>query len=246
MYVTALLVATFFAHYIIKKDKLPVPKSLFDSYIIWVEIGVILGAKLGYTLFYDPNLSYLLTSPWQMFSPFNEHGEFIGISGFSYHGALLGFFIASVLFSFIHKVDHWYLLDIVSIAIPLGYTFGRIGNFLNQELIGRETALPWGIYVDGVLRHPSQLYEAFLEGVVVFTILYFYKGRKSFNGELISLYILLYAIARFVAEFFREPDPQIGYLWGDWITRGQEFSIYMMIFAIALYLYRKKIGATTL
>ncbi len=246
MYVTALLISIFFAYYIIKKDNHNIPKSLFDSYIIWVEIGLILGAKIGYVLFYDPNLSYFSTSPWQIFNPFDENGEFVGIAGFSYHGALLGFFIASALFSLVYKIDHWYLLDIVAVAAPLGYIFGRVGNFLNQELIGKETSYSWGIYVDGVLRHPSQLYEAFLEGVVVFAILYLYRGRKSFNGELISLYMLLYAIARFVAEFFREPDPQIGYLWGDWMTRGQEFSIYMMIFAIALYLYRKKIGETTL
>ncbi len=246
MYVTALLLATFFAYYIVKKDKLPVPKSLLDSYIIWVEIGVILGAKLGYVLFYDPNLSYFLSQPWQIFNPYNQYGEFVGIAGFSYHGALLGFFIASTLFSLVHKIDQWYLLDITAIAIPLGYTFGRIGNFLNQELIGRETTLSWGIYVDKTLRHPSQLYEAFLEGVIVFTILYLYRKQKSFNGELIALYMLLYAIARFIAEFFREPDIQIGYLYFGWMTKGQEFSILMIIFALGLYLYRKKIGATTL
>lgn len=246
MYVTALLTATFFAYYIVKKDKLPIPKSLLDSYIIWVEIGVILGAKLGYVLFYDPYLSNYLLEPWQVFNPFDEQGEFVGIAGFSYHGALLGFFLASTLFSFVYKINQWYMLDVVSIAIALGYTFGRIGNFLNQELIGRETELPWGIYVDGVLRHPSQLYEAFLEGVVVFTILYLYRKQKSFNGELIALYMLLYAIARFVAEFFREPDIQIGYLYFGWMTKGQEFSILMIIFAIGLYLYRKKIGETTL
>ena len=246
MYVTALLLAMYVAYWIVKKDKLPVPKDLLDNYIIWVEVGVILGARLGYILFYDPHTSYYLTQPWQIFNPFGANGEFVGISGFSYHGAVLGFIIASTLFSLRHKIDQWYMLDIAAIAIPAGYTFGRIGNFLNQELIGRETTSSWGIYVDGVLRHPSQLYEAFLEGVVVFAIIYAYRKRKSFNGELIALYMFFYAVARFLAEFFREPDVQIGYVHFGWMTKGQEFSLMMMVFAIGLYLYRKKAGTTKL
>ncbi len=237
MYVTALLLAIVVAHWIVKKDKLPIEKDLLDSYIIWVEVGVILGARIGYILFYDPNTSYYLTQPWQIFNPFNANGEFVGIAGMSYHGALLGFIIASTLFSLKHKVNQWFLLDIAAIAIPAGYIFGRIGNFLNQELIGKPTDASWGIYVNEVLRHPSQLYEAFLEGIVVFVIIYLYRKRKSFDGELISLYLFFYALARFSAEFFREPDVQIGYVYFGWMSKGQEYSIFMMIFAIALYLY---------
>ncbi|MCH9813401.1 MAG: prolipoprotein diacylglyceryl transferase [Epsilonproteobacteria bacterium] len=245
MYVTALLLAIYVAHWIVKKDKLPITKALLDSYIIWIEVGVILGARLGYILFYDPNTSYYLTHPWQIFNPFGENGEFVGIRGMSYHGAMLGFLIASTLFSLKHKMRQWFLLDIAAVAIPAGFTFGRIGNFLNQELIGRPTDVNWGIYVDTVLRHPSQLYEAILEGVIVFFILYWYRTKKRFDGELISLYIILYGLARFSAEFFREPDVQIGFVCCGWMTKGQEFSLFMITFGLILYFVHKKRGVLT-
>ncbi len=237
MYVTALLLAIFVAHWIVKKDNLPISKDLLDNYIIWIEIGVILGARIGYILFYDPNTTYYITHPWNIFNPFGENGEFIGIRGMSFHGAMLGFLIASSLFSWRYKINQWFTLDIAAIAIPAGYVFGRIGNFLNQELVGKQTDVSWGIYVDKVLRHPSQLYEAFLEGIVIFLIMFLYRKRKTFHGELISLYIFLYAIARFSVEFFREPDSQIGYVCCGWMSKGQEFSIFMAIFAILLFLY---------
>lgn len=241
MYVTALLLAIFAAHWIVKKDKLPISKDQLDNYIIWIEVGVILGARIGYILFYDPNTTYYLTHPWQIFNPFGQNGEFIGIRGMSYHGAMLGFLIASTLFSIKHKINQWFLLDIAAIAIPAGYVFGRIGNFLNQELVGRETDVSWGIYVGDTLRHPSQLYEAFLEGIVVFALIYLFRKRKKFNGHLISSYLFLYALARFLAEFFRAPDIQIGYVCCGWMTKGQEFSLMMMVFAIVLYFVLKNI-----
>lgn len=245
MYVTALLLAIYVAHWIVKRDKLPISKEKLDSYIIWIEVGVILGARLGYILFYDPNTTYYLTHPWQIFNPFGENGEFVGIRGMSYHGAMLGFLIASTLFALKHKIAQWFLLDIAAVAIPAGYIFGRIGNFLNQELIGRPTEASWGIYVDTVLRHPSQLYEAFLEGAVVFVLLYWYRTKKTFDGELISLYLVLYGLARFSAEFFREPDPQIGYICCGWMTKGQEFSLLMIILGVGLYLYHRQRGIKT-
>lgn len=245
MYVTALLLAIYVAHWIVKKDKLPISKELLDSYIIWIEIGVILGARIGYILFYDPNTSYYLTHPWQIFNPFGENGEFVGIRGMSYHGAMLGFLIASTLFSLRHKVRQWFMLDIAAIAIPAGYIFGRIGNFLNQELVGRTTDLPIGILVDGVLRHPSQLYEAFLEGVIVFLFIYWYRTKKTFDGELISLYLIAYGVARFSAEFFRSPDPQIGFICCGWMTKGQEFSLFMILFGTVLYIIHKRRGVHT-
>jgi len=241
MYVTALLLGIFVAHWIRTKDKLPVSRDILDNYIIWIEVGVILGARIGYVLFYDPNTSYYLTHPWQIFNPFGEDGTFVGIRGMSFHGAMLGFLLASTLFSKRHHINQWFMLDIAAVAIPAGYIFGRIGNFLNQELIGVKTTVPWGIYVDKVLRHPSQLYEAFLEGLVVFLIMFAIRKRKSFHGNLISIYLFLYALARFSAEFFRAPDIQIGYVCCGWMTKGQEFSLFMMVFAIVLYFILKSI-----
>ena len=239
MYILALLTALGFAKWIIKRDKLDISERLLDSYFIWVEIGVILGARIWYILFYDPNLDYYLFAPWQMFNPFRD-GEFVGIRGMSYHGAVVGVVIASLLFSLKHPNQLYKLMDVVALSVPVGFVFGRIGNFLNQELVGRVTDVPWGIYVDGVLRHPSQLYEAFLEGVVIAIILYFYRKRKRFEGALIGLYGMLYGSMRFIAEFYRAPDRQLGFLYGDWLTMGQLQSLVMVLISLLLYalLYR--------
>lgn len=234
MYVCALLVALFMAKWIVKKDSLKISEKDLDSYFIWVEIGVILGARLGYIIFYDPHVVYYFTHPWQIFNPF-VNGEFVGIRGMSYHGALIGFLLASFGFSYKHKINQWFLLDLVALSVPLGYVFGRIGNFLNQELIGRYTEVSWGIYVDGVLRHPSQIYEAFLEGLILFVIIYAYRKKKRFEGELIAIYGMLYGAARFAAEFFREPDFQMGFVCCDWMTMGQALSIIMIIISVFLY-----------
>jgi phosphatidylglycerol:prolipoprotein diacylglycerol transferase len=239
MYVFALLIALYIAKWIIKKDNLDMTSENMDTFFIYIEIGAILGARLGYILFYDPNLSYYLTHPWQIFNPF-VNGQFVGISGMSYHGALIGILLSTILFARKYKKSFWFLMDIIAIATPLGYMFGRIGNFLNQELIGRVTDVPWGIYVDGVLRHPSQLYEAFLEGILIFIILYLYRIRKNFDGELIIIYTITYGLARFVAEFYRQPDIQLGFVCCDMITMGQLLSSSMVFLPLVIWLYMKK------
>lgn len=239
MYVLALLVALMVAKYYAIKDNMGISKAMLDSYFIWVEIGVILGARLGYILIYDANTLWYITHPWQIFNPF-YNGEFIGIRGMSYHGAVFGFLIASYLFCKKHKQNLWKYLDLVAISVPCGYIFGRIGNFLNQELFGRITDVPWGIYIDGVLRHPSQLYEAFLEGLVVFIILLFIKKYKKYNGELIAYYTILYALARFVCEFYREPDFGIGFI-AFGMSMGQILSLLMLILGVFLSFYLRNI-----
>ena len=244
MYVSALLSAIYMAKWIVKKDNLQISDEKLDNYILWVEIGVILGARLGYIIFYDPHTIHYLTHPWQIFNPF-QNGCFVGIRGMSYHGALIGFIIASTLFSLKYKINQWFLLDIVAIAVPAGFTFGRIGNFLNKELIGKVTDVSWGIYVDTILRHPSQIYEAILEGICIFIIIYLYRNKKRFMGELISLYVILYGVMRFNAEFFREPDFQLGYICCDWMSMGQVLSIIMTSVGVTIYLYlnSKKISS---
>jgi len=239
MYILALLTALWFAKWIIKRDSIGVDEHTIDNYFIWIELGIILGARVWYILFYDTNTSYYLLHPWQIFNPFHN-GEFVGIRGMSYHGAVVGAIISSYLFSRRHKGVLFKIIDVVALSIPVGYVFGRIGNFLNQELVGRATDVPWGIYVDGVLRHPSQLYEAVLEGVLVAVILYLYRRRKSFDGELMGLYGILYAIMRFISEFWREPDAQLGYLYGGWLTMGQLQSFVMFLLSIGAYLILKK------
>ncbi len=238
MYVLALVSALYIAKRIVKKDKLPITQKQLDDYFIYIEIGIILGARLGYILFYDPNTVFYLSQPWQIFNPFDVNGDFVGIRGMSYHGAVIGWFLGSLFYHKRHpEVSFGVIMDVVAIAVPVGYMFGRVGNFLNQELVGRATDMPWGIYVDGILRHPSQLYEAILEGLVVFLVIYIYRNYKRFNGELILLYGFVYGLMRFTAEFWREPDIQLGYLYGDWLTMGQVLSAMMMTTAIVLWVY---------
>lgn len=228
MYAFALISAIYVAKWFIKFDKINLKEDLFDSYIWWAEIGVILGARLGYILFYDPQAMYYITHPWQIFNPFVD-GVFVGISGMSYHGAFIGFLIATILFCKKNKISFWFMTDIAVLGISFGYIFGRLGNFFNQELIGRASDVSWAIYVDGVLRHPSQIYEAILEGILVFIILVYYRNKKSFDGQLAIIYGFAYSIARIIAEFYREPDIQLGFLYGGWLTMGMLISTCTLI-----------------
>ena len=240
MYALAFVTAIYTAHWIVKKDKLNISKNFLDSYIWWVEIGVILGARLGYVLFYDTHTSWYLTHPWQIFNPFVD-GTFVGISGMSYHGALVGFIIASFLWCKKYKKSFWFMVDIAALVVPLGYVFGRIGNFINQELVGRTTDVSWGIYVNGVLRHPSALYEAFLEGLVIFIILYVVRNKKQFDGQLALLYVMLYSFMRIIAETFRQPDIQLGFLMNTtWLTMGMLISFLFALICIGVYFVIKK------
>jgi phosphatidylglycerol:prolipoprotein diacylglycerol transferase len=240
MYALALLTAIYMGHYIIKKDNYPISSETLDNYIWWAEIGVILGARLGYILFYDTHTLWYLIHPWQIFNPFMD-GHFVGISGMSYHGALIGFILSTIIFCKRNKLSFWVLADIASLAVPLGYIFGRIANFLNQALIGRTTDMPWGIYVHGVLRHPSALYEAFLEGFVVFVILFLYRKKATFDGEIALLYVILYSIMRIISENFRQPDIQLGFLLGtSWLTMGILISLSFIFLATLTYIYKSK------
>lgn len=243
MYALALLSAIFVTKWLIKKDNKNIKAEVFDTYIWWAEIGVILGARIGYILFYDSNTSYYLTHPWQIFNPFID-GVYAGISGMSYHGAFIGFIISTFLFCRKYKLSFFFLIDLSVVGISFGYIFGRIGNFLNQELIGRTTDLSWGIYVDKVLRHPSQLYEAFLEGFLVFIILYFYRNRTTFVGQLSIMYAILYSSARIAAESFRQPDLQLGFLYGtSWLTMGILISLLAILFSLIVLITMKRVKA---
>lgn len=236
MYVLALVTALYIGKQFIKKDKLDFKSTQLDTYFIYVEIGVILGARLGYILFYDTNTLYYIANPWQIFNPF-INGEFVGIRGMSYHGAVIGFLIATYMYTKKHNVSFGKIMDLTALSIPLAFVFGRIGNFLNQELIGRQTDVSWGIYVDGVLRHPSQLYEAVLEGFGVFLVVYIYRNYKRFSGELILVYAMSYGLFRAIAEIWRAPDVQIGYVCCDMITQGQVMSIGMSIVGLISWIY---------
>jgi phosphatidylglycerol:prolipoprotein diacylglycerol transferase len=236
MYVSALLGAIFIAKWFVKRDRIPMSLSVVDSYFLWAELAVIVGARVGFVLIYDPNTSYYLTHPWEIFNPF-QNGEFVGIRGMSYHGSVFGFLIITFIYCKKYRYSAWQFLDLVALSVPLAYVLGRIGNFLNQELVGRVTDVPWGIYVDGVLRHPSQLYEAFFEGLMVFIVVFIYRRYKKYDGELIVVYGITYSIGRFIAEFWRQPDTQVGFIYGGWLTTGQLLSFIIVLVGIVLYVY---------
>ncbi|MDR0664908.1 MAG: prolipoprotein diacylglyceryl transferase [Helicobacteraceae bacterium] len=236
MYVTALIVGYLWGRRAVRLGHWnAMSLERFESLFIWFVIGAVLGARIGYVIFYDPNVAYLLARPWQIFNPFA--GDRIGISGLSYHGAIAGVVIALLSFARRYRFNVWFLFDLAAVSGSAGYAFGRIGNFLNAELIGRETTMPWGVLVEGVLRHPSALYEAALEGVVIFAILACVYQKRKFDGQMTLLYLALYAIARIIVEFFRAPDSQLGFIAFQWLTMGQALSAAMLIAAIALYCY---------
>ena len=203
--------------------------NIFDDYITYVIIGIILGGRLGYALFY--NLKYYLENPFEILMIWN--------GGMSFHGGLIGVIVASHLFSSKHKINQFIFLDLVALSAPIGIFFGRIANFINSELIGRATDLPWSvqfILIDNIKRHPSQLYEAFFEGIILFFLLrYFFKKNYLDNpGKISSLFLIFYSLFRFLAEFFRSPDPQIGYLILN-LTQGQLISVLFLVVGILLF-----------
>lgn len=195
--------------------------------LTYAILGVILGGRIGYVLFYQ--LDTFLANPLYLF--------YITDGGMSFHGGLLGVIFALWLFAK-RKQKSWLAVgDFVAPLFPIGLFFGRIGNFINAELWGKVTDVPWGVVFPngGVLpRHPSQLYEAVLEGLVLFIVIYWYAGKKPPLGRLSGTFLLGYGLARFVVEFVRLPDAHIGYIAWDWLTKGQLLSLPMI--AIGLFL----------
>ena len=203
--------------------------SIFDDFITYLIIGVILGGRIGYALFY--NLEYYLEKPFEILMLWN--------GGMSFHGGLIGVIIASQLFASKNKINQFILLDLVSLSAPIGIFFGRIANFINSELIGRATDLPWSvqfILIDNIKRHPSQLYEALFEGIILFYLLgyFFKKNYLQIPGKISALFLIFYSSFRFFAEFFRSPDLQIGYLFFN-LTLGQIISIIFLVAGSILF-----------
>jgi len=217
-------------------------KATLENFFMWVVIGVLLGGRFGYVLFY--NFAYFWRHPLEIMLPFSYEGGFhyTGISGMSYHGGLVGAVLAGVLFCRKYKIDFWNFSDFFIPAVPLGYTFGRLGNFFNSELYGRPTTVAWGMYFptdpSQQLRHPSQLYEAFFEGILLFVIFWSLRKRSSCRGCLLPLYLIGYGLVRFCIEFYREPDPQLGLVLGQ-LTLGQIFCLLMVIAGIVILWARK-------
>jgi len=208
--------------------------NIFDDFITYLIIGVILGGRLGYILFY--NLDYYL----------NNLNEILMLwkGGMSFHGGVIGVVISTILFSKKHNINPFTFLDLIAVVAPIGIFLGRVANFLNSELYGKETEVPWSVIypkIDNLTRHPSQIYEAIFEGLILFLILNLLvkKNLLGKKGLISSCFLIFYSLFRFVLEFFREPDPQIGYLIIN-MTMGQILSLILFVIGISLLLKKNE------
>ena len=207
-------------------------KEKIDDYITYVILGIIIGGRLGYILLY--NFSYYQDNFWDIFK--------IWQGGMSFHGGLIGIIISTLWFARKNRHNTFIYLDIVSLVAPIGIFFGRIANFINSELYGIETNLPWAVNftkVDNLYRHPSQLYEAFFEGLILFLILIYFRKRNIGQppGFISGLFLIFYSIFRFLIEFLRAPDEQLGYLFYN-LTMGQIMSSVFLLSGIYLVIIR--------
>jgi phosphatidylglycerol:prolipoprotein diacylglycerol transferase len=225
MYLLGFIAAFFLIRHLARLRQLPLTGDELSDLLFYCMLGVILGGRLGYVFFYDP--SFYLQHPLKI--------PAVWQGGMSFHGGLLGVVVAAGLFCW-RKKKPWLLVgDILVTAATIGLGLGRLGNFINGELWGRVTNVPWGMVFPGagpLPRHPSQLYEAFLEGLVLFAILYFLHRRKAAWGVPFFSFFLFYGFFRLIVEHFRQPDAHLGFLWGA-ITMGQVLSIPMILAGLA-------------
>ena len=205
-------------------------KDQFDDFIVYLILGIIIGGRIGYVIFY--NFDYYSNNLIEILK--------IWQGGMSFHGGLIGVIVASIWFSKKNNQNPFFYLDIISLVAPIGIFFGRIANFINSELYGLETDMPWGvkfIKIDNLYRHPSQLYEAFFEGLILFIILLFFRNKGFIKkpGLISGLFLIFYSIFRFIIEFLRVPDEQLGYLFFEF-TMGQIISLICIFIGIYLFL----------
>ncbi len=283
MYLVAFGITYFLFKYQVKHQRLGIEDDEITNFFFWTILGLIIGARIFSSLVYDTSGLYR-HKPWLIFWPFDENMKLVGLQGMSYHGGLIGAVTGAALYAIKNKLNFLRFVDLTIAGIPLGYTFGRLGNFINGELWGRVTTAPWGVvfpyaprfstsyewvrkiadtvgisYVKGeavnLPRHPSQLYEAFFEGIFLWAVIwFFFRKRKKFNGYLLSVYLMGYGVIRFFIEYFREPDLDIGFPihFGKEIypsalflspfnfTTGQILCVIMVLSGVVLYSVLKK------
>ena len=205
----------------------------FDDLITYLIISIIIGGRIGYIIFY--NFDFYISNPLDMFK--------IWEGGMSFHGALIGIIFGTNLFAFNRKISSFFLLDAISCVAPIGIFFGRLANFINAELVGKVTEVSWAVIfptIDLLPRHPSQLYEAFLEGLILFLILNIYILKRNYKtGACSCLFLINYGIFRIISEFYREPDSQVGYLF-DQFSMGAILSFLMIVAGAILIVFIKK------
>ncbi len=208
------------------------PQQVGDC-LFYGALGVVIGGRLGYCIFYQPSLLFEFSGglPWWGVLKIHQ-------GGLSFHGGLLGVIAAIWLYSRSIRANIFHLADFIAPVIPVGLFFGRVGNFINAELWGRPTDLPWAMVfpgVDNVPRHPSMLYEALLEGLMLWGLLWWFSARQRPRGTICSLFLIGYGVARFIVEFVRVPDDHLNYIWFDWVTMGQILTLPMIIIGVIIF-----------
>ena len=232
-YLLGFVLAFFIMRAVIRRWKINISADSLTTIFLGIILGVIIGGRLGYCLFYGDG--YYLAHPEKILA-FSE-------GGMSFHGGLIGLAVGVAITSHICKIPFLTMADLCAIGGVIGLFFGRIANFINGELWGAPTDLPWGVVFGGAAgmmpRHPSQLYEAILEGLVIFLVLFALSRRvpPRPRGTFFGVFLVLYGIFRFSLEFIREPDAQLGYLFGGWVTMGQMLSVPLVIGGIGLLIY---------
>ena len=232
-YVAGFLCAALLMMGTAKRWKLRFDADALLTIICCVIVGVILGARVGYCVFYGDG--YYFAHPLEIFA-FNQ-------GGMSFHGGLVGALLSGIVAAKLTGIPYLTLADLGAIAAPAGLFFGRCANFVNGELWGAETDLPWGVVFGGaagnVPRHPSQLYEAVLEGIVLLVVLYALSRRRPPRprGTFIGLFLILYSVFRFAVEFIRQPDVQLGYIFGGWMTMGQLLCLPLFVAGIVALIF---------
>lgn len=280
MYIVVIAVTYFLFQYQVKQEKLDIKKSDVEDLFIWCIIGALIGARIFAVTIFSQTNEYLL-KPWLIFWPF-RNGQFVGIAGMNFYGGIFGLLVAYLVFVRIKKLNGLKIMDLALAGFPLAYTFGRLGNFINGELFGRVTDAPWGMvfpharrfpadlpWVEEITskigmevttmqvnlpRHPTQIYEAVLEGIVLWLVIwFFFRKRRSFDGYIVSVYLIGYGLVRFFVDYFRLP------LTGDFalrlssiknkpyflktplnLTMSQIFSFLMVVGGITAFIFLKK------
>jgi phosphatidylglycerol:prolipoprotein diacylglycerol transferase len=216
----------------IDQGRAPVNRTQFDDLVFLAVLGVILGGRLGYVLFYKPG--YYVSHPLELFAVWQ--------GGMSFHGGLLGVMAAMAFAAWRHRIRYFDLMDFVAPLCPIGFAAGRLGNFINGELWGRPTDLPWGMVFRGAgpePRHPSQLYELGLEGIALFMLLWWFSSKPRPTGQVSAMFLIGYGSFRFLAEFGREPDSFLGFL-ALGMTMGQWLCVPMILGGLALFAWSRR------
>lgn len=222
-YVVGILLGLSYAKYLSEKYNLEITPKLLDDYLVYLIIGVIGGGRIGYILIYNP--AQYLANPLEILQ--------IRSGGMSFHGGVIGVGILSYIFCRRNFIKFLSLIDVVSIVAPIAIFFGRIANFINGELYGRVTLVPWGVVFPGEIysRHPSQIYEAFFEGIILLIIMYLSSRKIKQTGYNTGIFLVLYHVFRILCELFREPDIQLGFIISE-ISMGQLLSVPLLILGI--------------